>query len=159
MVEQLHTWKNRSKLSDSFEFNFDLKLIVPEVWRDLYENQGFSAAQIAAKFRVPKQSILDILRRSGVHMRRGSGHSSRVDNYRAFNPPFGFKVLAGKLKTHPKEKEICRMIVSLRRDKKLSCLEIARQLNSSAVRTRKQGKTQWQASTVRSIYKRWNKLL
>jgi hypothetical protein len=159
MVEQLTTWKNRRKFSDSFDCYFNLKLVEPQIWRDLYETQGLSASQIAAKFKAPKQSILDALRRSGVQMRRGSGHSTRVENYRAFNPPFGFKALAGKLKMHPKEKEICRMIVYFRRDKQLSCLEIARELNRLALPTRKGGKSQWHAPTVRSIYKRWNKLL
>jgi predicted DNA-binding protein YlxM (UPF0122 family) len=81
MVEQLVTWKNRHKWSDPFDFYFNLKLIEPEIWRDLYETQGLSVSQIAAKYKVPKQSILDVLRRSGVQMRRGISHSSRPDNY------------------------------------------------------------------------------
>ena len=156
-MEQLETWKNRSKLSDSFDFNFNLKLIQAHVWRDLYEKQGLSAAQIAAKFNAPKSSILELLRQHGVQLRSSHGHSTRTDNYRAPNPPFGYKVLAGKLKTDPREIKICRLIVSLVRDKKLSWSAATDELNRRRVPTRKQGRANWHRHTVKIVYERWNK--
>jgi hypothetical protein len=157
VVEQLKAWKNRSKLSDSFNFNFNLKLIEPDIWRDLYEKQGFSAAQIAAKFNAPKSTVLGLLRENGVHLRTARGHSNRADNYRAPNPPFGYKVLAGKLKTDPSELKTCRLIVTLVREKKLSWSAAATELNRLGVPSRKRGKAKWHRHIVRNVYERWNK--
>jgi hypothetical protein len=158
-VEQSKAWKNRSKLSDSFDFNFNLKLIEPHIWRDLYQTQGLSAAQIAAHFDAPKSSVLSILHQLGLRCESNKGRSTRVDNYRAPNPPYGYKVLAGKLKIDPSEMKTCRLIVSLVRDKKLSWSATAEELNRLGVPSRKRGAAKWHRHMVRNVFKRWNKQL
>jgi transposase len=159
LVDQLKAWKNRSKLTDSFDFTFNLKLIEPQIWRDLYQTQGLSAAQIAAKFGAPKSTVLNILQQLGLSCQSNKGRSTRADNYRAPNPPYGYKVLAGKLKADPSELKVCRLIVSLVRDKKYSWSAAADELNRLGVPSRKRGKSKWHRHIVRTIYKRWNKQL
>ena len=158
-MEQLKAWKNRSKLLDSFDFNFNLNLIEPQIWRDLHQSQGLSAAQIAAKFDAPKSKILSVLHHHGLKCDSLKGRSTRADNYRAPNPPYGYKVLAGKLKTDPVEVKTCRLIVSLVRDKKLTWSAIAAELNRLGAPTRRGGKSQWHRHIVRIVYNRWSQQL
>lgn len=155
MVEQPKTWKNRCKLSDSFDFSFSLKLISAQVWRDLYQTQGLSMAQIAQKFNAPKSSIMDILHSHGLKGEPRKALKMRTDNYRATSP-YGYKVLAGKLKHDPKELKTCRLIVSLARDKKLSWPAIAGELNRLKVPTRKATGGTWYPNVVKIIFERWN---
>jgi len=155
MVEQRETWKNRCKLLDSFDFTFNLKLIEPQVWRNLYQVQGLSAAQIASKFNAPKSTILDILHELGLQSEGNKGRSTRPDNYRAPNPPYGYKVLAGKLKTDPIELKTCRRIVELARNQKLNWSAIADELNRLGTPTRQGGKSIWHRHIVRKVYDRW----
>jgi hypothetical protein len=136
-----------------------LKLIEPQIWQDLYQTQGLSAAQIAAKFGAPKSTVLQILHQLGLRCQSNKGRSTRADNYRAPNPPYGYKVLAGKLKTDPSELKVCRLIVTLVRDKKFSWSAAADELNRLGVPTRRQGKSKWHRHIVRTVYKRWNKQL
>jgi hypothetical protein len=56
LVESPKTWKNRSKLSDSFEFTFGLKSVAPQKPRDSHEKQALSVAQIAELYRLDKDS-------------------------------------------------------------------------------------------------------
>lgn len=155
-MEQTQPWKNRSKLLDSFDFTFDLKLINPENWRELYETQGLSAAQIAARYGAPKSTILKILASHGLNKQTNKGCSTRIDNYRAPNPPFGYKVVAGKLKVDPKELKTCKLIVSLSRDRKFSWSAIAAELNRLKVPCRKGGVARWHRHIIRNIFQRWN---
>ncbi len=155
LVDQPKTWKNRCKLSDSFDFNFSLKLIGAQVWRDLYQNQGLSMAQIAQKFNAPKSSIMDILHSHGLKGGASKARKMRADNYRA-TPPYGYKVLAGKLKVNPKELKSCRTIVSLAREKGLSWSAIAGELNRLKVPTRKAKSGAWYPNVVKIIFERWN---
>lgn len=127
--------------------------------RDLYQTQGLSAAQIAVKLSAPKSTILDILHKLGLRCQSNQGRSTRADNYRAPNPPFGYKVLAGKLKTDPNELKTCRLIVSLVRDKKLSWSATAEELNRLGMPNRKRGKATWHRHIVKNVFERWNKLL
>lgn len=152
-MEQPSSWKNRCKLSDSFDFNFSLRLIEPQVWRDLHQDQGLSAAQIAQKFGAPKSTILGILHSHGLRCETRKGCSTRAENYRAPIPPYGYKVMAGKLKTDPKELKTCQMILSLARDKGLSWSAIADELIRLEVPTRRGGT--WHRHTVKIIFERW----
>jgi hypothetical protein len=155
-VEQLKAWKNRSKLSDSFDFTFDLNLIDREIWRDLYQTQGLSVAQIAEKFAAAKSTVLKILHHHGLNCTAPQGRSTRPDNYRAPLPPYGYQVRGGKLVPYPKEVEICRRIVRLSHEDGLNWSDIARNLNTEKVPTKK-GHGIWHRHTVRRIFERWSK--
>ncbi len=66
LVEQNEAWKNRSKVSDSFDFNFNIKLIEPDILRNLYQTQGLSAAQVATKLDSSKSSIFTVIHQLGL---------------------------------------------------------------------------------------------
>ena len=155
-MEQTKAWKNRSKLSDSFDFTFDLSLVDREIWRDLYETQGLSAAQIAEKFASAKSTVLKILHHHGLKCTTSIGRSTRPDNFRAPLPPYGYQVRAGKLLPCAKEVKVCREIVKLARTDGLNWSEIARDLNANRVPTKK-GHGVWHRHMVRIVFERWNK--
>lgn len=112
-------------------------------------------AQIAEKFNAPKSSIKDILHSHGLKGEPSKERKIKADNYRA-TPPFGHKVLAGRLKVDPKELKTCRMIVSLARGKRLSWSAIAGELNRLKVPRRKTKSGKWHPNVVKVIFERWN---
>lgn len=154
MVEQPSSWTNRAKLLDSFEFIFDLNLVDREIWADLYQIRGLSAAQIARLYRSPKSTILSILHHHGLRCRSAEGRSTRVDNYRAPVPPYGYKVTGGKLVESSKERAVCELISTLAKAGK-SWTEIAEELNRRQILTRR-AKSCWHRHTVRIIFQRYN---
>jgi hypothetical protein len=156
LVEQSKTWKNRRKLPDSFDFAFDLNLINPEIWRDLYEKQSLSAAQIAEKFGTAKSSILALLHRHGIRCESAKGRSTSPDNYRAPSPPYGYKVRGGKLVEDTAEQKVIRLIVRLGQDREKSWSAIAHELNRRGIPT-KRGRGDWHHHVVRIIFERWHK--
>ena len=127
MVESPKTWKNRSKLLDSFEFTYGLKSIGPQKLLESHEKQALSVAQIAEFYGLDKDSVRKELRKLGVNTLAGLGRMTNPENYRAPNPPYGYRVEKGKLKECLKEKKVCRLIVELKR-KDFSLREIAREL-------------------------------
>ena len=99
MVDQAIVYPNRSNLSVSFSFVFNINVINPEILRDLYLKQGLSASQIGAKFNASKSHVLSKLQSMGI---RKDPIERKFDpkNYRQHNPPYGYQVKNGELKEY-----------------------------------------------------------
>ena len=156
-MEQTKAWKNRSKLLDSFEFNFDLRLKDADFWRNLYLVEGLSATQIADRLKTPRSTIHSLLRRHGIRKEQLEGCSTQPDNYLAPNPPYGFKVEAGRLLIDRKEMKVCKLIVELRRNQNWDWSAIAKELSRRQIPTRRNDEgTRWHRHIVRAIFERWH---
>ena len=76
-------------------------------------------------------------------------------NYRMPTAPYGFQRVNNQLVPLKKEIKICRMVVSLINNEKLSSSATARRLEEDGIKNRG-GNVSWSNSVITSIYKRWN---
>lgn len=156
-MEQFQSWKNRSKLLDSFEFIFDLKLKSKEFWWNLHVKEGLSFSQISNRLGIPKATVRDFIWKHGLKRESHKGRSTRPDNYRAPNPPYGYKVMSGKLVFDRNEVKVCKLIVALRGEQSLSWAAIVDELNKRRIPSRRHGEGAcWHRHIVKIIYERWN---
>ena len=69
--------------------------------------------------------------------------------------PYGYRKDGDQLATNKKEIRICRLVVQLVNDHRLSLMGTARELMDRSIKNRN-GNIWWDHSMVRGIYKRWN---
>lgn len=140
---------------DSIEFFQKCHWKNPANYSDLYLKKGLSAAQIGEKLGLPKQTVLNQLKREGIRLGTNKGRLANPENYRLAYAPYGFSKKDGRLVPNKAELKICRIVVQLRNNSKMSFHEIASELE----RRRIKGRTNsilWTHATVGRIYKRWN---
>ncbi len=135
LVDKARCWTNRSYLTDFIDFPISPKRIDISVFKQLYVEKGLSAAQIAEMVGVSKQMVLARIRRAGIHRTTGRGRSP--DNFRYPEPPFGQKVVSGRLVTCSTEIRVVRLILRLRDTERKEWSEIVSHLNSSGFVSRR----------------------
>jgi hypothetical protein len=116
----------RAIYEDSIEFFQKCHWRRAANYRDLYIKDGLSAAQIGEKLGIPKQTVLNQLRRDGIRLGSNKGRMTNPENYRLASAPYGFSKKEGRLVPHKAELKVCRTIVQLRNNSNLSFHEIAR---------------------------------
>ena len=136
MVDLSVHGRNTPYLLDFIEIEFRKYLFKPLEVRNLYFNQGLSAAQIAEKFDVSKAVVIGWIKRLETPRLR-KGRSTNPENYRHHNPPYGFKVRGKKLVTNRAEIEICRPVVELISRQSLGIRETGRELARRGFKNRK----------------------
>ena len=77
------------------------------------------------------------------------------DNCRATVIPYGYRKVDGQLVANKKELRICRLVVKLINEQKVSLQGAARELMRQNIKNRN-GNVWWDHSMVRGIFKRWN---
>ncbi len=158
MVDQPEYGKNTGYLVDFIKKTFSAKLLNLEEIRNLYVNQSLSAVQIARHFGVAKSVIIVRLHSLGIREGVNSARSTNPQNYRCRIPPYGFSIRAGKLVPNKAELRVCRAIVELIDRQGKSANWTGQELGRRGYKNRA-GRTTWDHSTIRSIFKRWkNKL-
>lgn len=117
----------------------------------LYE-KGLSIRDIEATTGIPKSTVRESLRRSGMTLRNPlNGNAKNIDskkNKRGGHTPFGYAYLDGQLVIDPKEQLIIRKILKLHHSG-LSGIAIANELNMQKIPSRT-GKT-WCPCVVRNL--------
>jgi IS30 family transposase len=159
MVEAAECGTNHSRPQatylDSIEFFQKCHWKNPDNYSDLYLKKGLSAAQIGERLNIPKQTVLNQLKREGIRLGTNKGRLANPENYRLAYAPYGFAKKDGKLIPNKSELKICRLVVQLRNDSKMSFHEIARELERRRIKGRSDS-VSWTHATVGRIYKRWN---
>ena len=145
---------NTSYLIDFIQICFNVKLLNFEEIRSLYLEKRLSATQIAHRYQVSKTVILDGLHKMGIRFETGTGRMTDPNNYRIRTPPYGFSIKDGKLVPHKLEMKICRLVVELIGRQGLSNSATAKELKKYGYKNR-YGRTVWDHSSVRNIFKRW----
>ncbi|MDZ4662531.1 MAG: recombinase family protein [Pseudomonadota bacterium] len=140
---------------DSIEFFQKCHWKNPANYSDLYLKNGLSAAQIGEMLNIPKQTVLGQLQREGIRLGSNKGRLANPENYRLLYAPYGFTKKDGRLVPNKSELKICRLVVQLRGDSKISFQEIARELERRRIKSRT-GSISWTHATVGRIFKRWN---
>ena len=120
----------------------------------LYQKHQLSMKQIAEKTGVSKSTVLSRLKAEGV-LTRNKSSSSNPMNYRSPNPPFGYRVVDGRLVKNPLEVRICKKIIELKNNN-LNFNAIAKKLEDEGLKNRR-GSILWRSSFVGNIYKKWYK--
>jgi len=151
MVDSAKGRENQVYLADFISFFVAPKLLNNVVLTEKYLKSGLSASQIAQELGISKQMVLRRLRLQNVTRTQGRGRSE--DNYRFPNPPYGRRVVAGRLELNPAEMKVARLIVELRDKKKWEYTQIAVELGIRGLVTR-QG-SQWARWTVSRVYRLW----
>jgi hypothetical protein len=83
-------------------------------------------------------------------------HSQKADrNFLILISRYGYRRVESQLVANKKELRICRLVVKLINEEKLSLQGAARELMQKNINNRN-GNVWWDHSMVRSIYKRWN---
>ncbi|MEZ4742682.1 MAG: hypothetical protein R3B45_09575 [Bdellovibrionota bacterium] len=121
---------------------------------DLYLSKGHSAKQIADEFGVSKTSILECLHSMDIRSGSGKGRVQNPNNYRLHNPPYGYRRFGDQLVVCKKQLKLCKLVVQLIDDEKMSLNAVARGLTSLGYKN-KQDKCSWDHSVVKAIYVRW----
>jgi hypothetical protein len=159
MVEAAVPGTNRTRVRstylDTIEFFQKCHWKDPANYSDLYLKKGLSAAQIGEKLGIPKQTVLNQLKREGIRLGTNKGRLANPENYRLAYAPYGFSKKDGRLVPNKSELKVCRLVVQLRNDSKMSFYDIARDLERRKIAGRTQS-TKWTHATAGRIYKRWN---
>lgn len=143
---------HRDLLYDYIKFLIVRKnLDINEVKR-MYLEEKLTASQIGEKFGVSKQMVLSRLRRIGVRRTPDRGRSP--DNYRYRNPPYGYRVMKGRLVCCSKKLRVVRALIELRDRRRCEWSEIALQLNQEGHRTRRG--LLWNRTGVKRVHQRWS---
>ncbi len=124
-------------------------------YREIYLEKGLSAAQIGEQLGIPKRTVLNQLKREGIRLGTNKGRLVNPENYRLAYAPFGFLKKEGRLVPNKFELKICRTVVRLHNNSKMSFYEIARELERRRIKGRSES-ISWTHTSVGRIYKRWN---
>ena len=146
---------DRATYLDSIEFFQKCHWRNTANYRELYLEKGLSAAQIGEQLGIPKQTVLNQLKREGICLGTNKGRLANPENYRLAYAPFGFLKKDGRLVPNKSELKICRMVVRLHNNSKMSFYEIARELERRRIKGRANS-ISWTHTTVGRIHKRWD---
>ena len=138
---------------DIIEYSLFPTKISLERITSLYLQEGLSVQQIADKIGVSKTTILNRLH--SLDIRKKNRIMTNPKNYKMPIAPYGFQRVNNQLVPLKKEIKICRRVVSLINNEKLSYSATARRLEEEGIKNRG-GKASWGNSVITSIYKRWN---
>ncbi len=121
----------------------------------LYLEEKLSISQIAEKLGVSKSLITKRLH--SLNIKRGTKKKpiNNPKNYLAPNCPYGYRVVKLQLLPFQKEIKVCRLILRLINEEKLSYRATARKLVDMKIKNRK-GEISWGHEVISSIYRRWN---
>ena len=138
-------------LIDIIEFSVIPKETKPKKIADLYTQNGLTVNQIADEVELSKAAVVGRLKEAAV----ACGQNGRTEeNYRfAHNPPYGKKVVRGKLVTNRTEMKVVREVIRCRDHEKLSWHQTTAHLNSLGYRNR--AGRMWTKTSMVQIYKRW----
>ena len=154
-VARTNSPPTRATYLDSIEFFQKCHWKNPTNYSDLYLKNGLSAAQIGEQLGIPKQTVLNQLKREGIRLGTNKGRLANPENYRLAYAPFGFSKKEGRLVPNKSELKICRLVVQLRNNSKMTFYEIARELERRRIKGRTNS-ISWTHATVGRIYRRWN---
>jgi len=93
-------------------------------------------AQIGEMLNIPKQTVLNQLKPEGIRLGTNKGRLANPENYRLAYAPFGFAKKDGKRIPNKSELKICRLVIQLRNDSKMSFHEITRELERRRIKGR-----------------------
>ena len=124
---------------------------------ELYKKHKLSLKQISEKMGVSKTTVLEKLKSAGVDRREKGESQTNSRNYRSHNPPFGFKVIEGRLVECKPEIRICRKVLALR-DESHSFRAISKTLADEGFKNRK-NTTYWCHKQLKRIYNHWKEKL
>jgi hypothetical protein len=144
---------NSAILPDIFQLSPKTYSVPAAKLQSLYVEQGLSSNQIAAELGFSKTLILAQLKAAGLNERMG--RSTRADNYRKHEPPYGFRLRDGKLVPYATEMKICHLVVELRARQQKTFDAIASELRRRGFKNRR-GTSDWHHHTVGRIFARWN---
>jgi transposase-like protein len=154
LVDQPESWTNYSYFIDIIQIRLAPKLLNFDEIRRLYLNEGQSAAEIARRYGTVKSVILSILHRMGVRLGSGARALNDPQNYRAKNPPYGYKVEGKKLIINKSELRVCHTIVEMIGRRSFSITKTSKELVRKNFKNRA-GNALWDHKTVKTIYERW----
>ena len=106
-----------------------------QFFRDLFLDEGLSAAQIAERVGLSKTAVLERLRRRGI--RNLLGRKTNPNHYRIHEPPYGFRKQEGRLAPCKPELKVCRTVVQMYEEKKWTYSAIGRVLELKGYRNRR----------------------
>ena len=152
MVDRVVQRTNTSILVDNIEFLTKPHAQNSDFYRNLYLTEGLSAAQIGERIGCSKTAVLQQLREQGI--RNGSGRRTDPENYKLYDPPYGFSKKNGRLVPNKAEMRVCRIVVNLRDSQGKSMRAIGKHLEELGLKNRK-GLVSWTHGTVGRIFERW----
>ncbi|MBI4404113.1 MAG: hypothetical protein HY537_08130 [Deltaproteobacteria bacterium] len=158
LVDQADYGTNRPYYRDVIEFWSNPYKLDPAQLKHFYVEKGLSANQIAEQLGVAKSTVLSRLRRFKLSPKGWIERASNPNNYRLSNPPYGYVVRDGKLIVNRSELKVCRLIVWLMRERKISAGAMPQELERRRVKNRK-GTLKWGYWTIRKIFERWKETL
>ncbi|MGZ3745183.1 MAG: hypothetical protein ACXWRE_01345 [Pseudobdellovibrionaceae bacterium] len=150
-----NSFPHRSTYLDSIEFFQKCHWKNTANYTDLYLQKGLSAAQIGEQLGIPKQTVLNQLKRESIRLGSNKGRLANPENYRLAYAPYGFSKKNGRLVANKSELKICRMVVQLRNQSSMSFHEISQELVRRRIKNRDDS-ISWNHTTTGRIYKRWN---
>ena len=146
-------YSNTMKVNDSISIFTIPKKAKSEDLTHFYHQDGLTCTQIAAKVGVSKQLVLRRLGKRQPSNNKMNGRSP--DNYRHWlNPPYGTKVVGGKLKANSEEVKVIRLVMKFRDENKWSWQKITTHLNDMGISNRVGKK--WSPTSIRFIHKKNN---
>ncbi len=142
-----------SYLVDIFNFYSIPTKLDPDYFSKLYDKYQFSLKQISEKMGVSKSTVLEKIRQAQTPTRNLKYSLTNPKNYRAPNPPFGFRVVDGRLVENKREIQLCRKIIEMS-DDGLSFNAIAKYFESKELKNRK-NTNYWCHKSLKKFYNYW----
>jgi hypothetical protein len=117
-----------------------------------YVGEGLSTQQIATKLGCSKSLVVTTLKRMKL-LRGMAGSLTNPKNYLGI-PPYGYRVVAGRLEPLATELKVCRLIVRLIDQDGLTFRKVGEKLEKLKIKNRMK-KVAWHHCSVAKIYHRW----
>jgi transposase len=152
-VDQPEYGTNHSYLADFIQISLAPKLVDYREIVNLYKSGGLAAGQIARRLGISKSFVLSKLTSEKIDMSKTIGRSGNPENFRRSVPPFGFKIVDGRLVSNREELRICRLVVEQIKRQGLSLRAVAKELNRRGLKNR--NRKLWGHQSVIQIYNRW----
>ncbi len=157
-MQQPEYGTNHPYYIDFIQICLAVKFINNDEIRELYQEQGLTINQIAARFKVSRTVIQCRLRELRIQQSIPANKLNDPQNYRCRVAPYGYAVESGKLVPNRLEVKICRLVVQLVQRQGKTHSEAARELSRLGHKNRSCN-TAWDSKTIFNILKRWkNKL-
>ncbi len=154
MVDRTGYWKNQSYYADIIEFLSNPYVVKNPKIADLYQKEGFSAAQIGRKLGIAKSTVIDRLHAMKVPMRTKSAGQYQDNNYLGSAIPYGYQAKKRRLIPDRSELKISKLIIEFIDTQGLSANQTAQELERRKYKKRN-GQVNWHHGMVLGIYRRW----